>query len=136
MSAERGEPQLLGAWTLRQRGHDPTGSAAQRGVDGLAGVAELLAEQDTALYLPRSTPAAPRAFLDEAAFTGTNAVAAIRDEWCERGLTRRQAEILILHESGFTQEELAAEYRIARSTVANTVATARRKLRGTPKEST
>ncbi len=90
--------RLLGQWTLAQGGADPTGEAATSIQDVPA---MLAADRDPA---------------------------ELWTVWRAAGLTLRQATVLAMSQSGSSIAEIANHLRIAKSTVSNHLAAARKKI--------
>jgi hypothetical protein len=94
--------EIMGEWTLLQASADPTGDIATGLVDGR-------------LTIPGTLVA------------GLPSTGLI-DEWRDLGLTERQARVLFADQLGFTDAQIADFLKIARSTVANTLVKARKKI--------
>jgi hypothetical protein len=95
---------MTGDWTIRQMGPDPTGTIGSALADGTIGLAAALAAG-----IPTASLVA---------------------RWLAAGLSDRQVQVLLATQMGATQEEIGQALRIARSTVATTASTARRKIFG------
>jgi hypothetical protein len=90
--------RIIGQWTLSQNGPDPTGEAAA----GIQDVASMLA-------------------------TGRDP-AELWKVWKAAGLTLRQATVLAMSQSGCPVGQIADHLQIAKSTVSNHLAAARKKI--------
>lgn len=94
--------EIMSEWTLLQSSEDPTGEIAGGAVDGRLTI--------------------PGALMAGLPTTG------LFDEWRDAGLTDRQAKVLFAHQLGCTDAQIANMLKIARSTVANTLAAGRKKI--------
>lgn len=106
-------PEVLARATVRGKDYlqwsDPTGDRATALASGAATLAE-------AADLWPTSEAERRTF----------------ETWLAVGLTFRQAQVLLFQQAGFTQDEIALRLGIARSTVAGTLAAARKTISGEP----
>jgi hypothetical protein len=96
------KPRLMSRWTLKQRGDDATAELAAALADGTLPIPVALADGHGAAY--------------------------VVDIWRSIGLGKRQIQVMLLTELGYTETEIGDVLKIAKSTVRNTRAAARKKI--------